>query len=113
MACQSTKLAFFADLHCHNFGEFAKTLVIKDKPINSRLYDLLRTLRRSFRAARKRGCTHLIILGDVFHIRGQIPTDVLQYVYDLFLWAKTHLKMEIIMSDKLLVALHPSPSRRA
>lgn len=97
MACQPTRIAFFADLHLHNWGEFAKTIVVNDKPINSRLHDQIQTLRKSFRAAAHKGCSHVVVLGDVFHLRGQIPTDVMQYVYDLFSWGKDELGLNFII----------------
>jgi len=92
-----SKIAFLADLHCHNFSEFGKTIIYNDKPINSRLYDLLNTITNAAKSASNKGCTHLVILGDVFHLRGQIPTDVMQYVYDMFDWIHTRLDLEIII----------------
>lgn len=80
------KIAVTADLHFHNFSEFGSTVVEPHNglPVNSRLLDQLTNFMNLAKSAKLQGCTHLMINGDVFHIRGSVPTDVYQLVYMLF-----------------------------
>jgi DNA repair exonuclease SbcCD nuclease subunit len=79
-------LGIVADLHLHNFKEFGTITSTPwtKLPINSRLADQLSTLYETAKAMKAAGVTHMLVNGDVFHIRGIIPVEVYQHVYDLF-----------------------------
>lgn len=77
------KIGVVADLHFHDFNEFGYTTLAPGigLPINSRLLDQLVTFINICKDAKQRGVTHLIVNGDVFHIRGTVPVGVYQFVY--------------------------------
>ena len=92
-----SNIAFCADLHAHNHGDFAKTIVVEGRKINSRLHDILDTLWTTAQRASRKGCNRFVVLGDIFHIRGEIPTDVMQYTYDVFSRINSELHMSVIL----------------
>lgn len=89
------KILILADLHFHTFQEFSTTVTHKPTglPINSRLNDMLETVRDAFTRARKLGCTSFIIAGDVYHKRQSVPTEVRQFARELFEYAVKTLGM--------------------
>lgn len=67
------KLLFCADIHLHNFTQFATRL---PSGRNSRLQDQLNIFKQLKDVVESRGVTHLFVLGDVFHSRTKIDVDV-------------------------------------
>lgn len=82
------RIMILADLHFHNFPEFAKVTVHEPTglPINSRLNDVLMTLVDCVKRAHTMGCRHMIVAGDVYDRRASVPTDVQQFAYWFFVW---------------------------
>lgn len=91
-----SKILILADLHLHSFPEFAKVTVHEPTglPINSRLNDMLVTLRYVVQRAHDMGARYLIVGGDVYDKRTGIPTDVQQFVYEFFRWVVKTLGWE-------------------
>ncbi len=82
------KFAIIADLHLHNHKEFGRPVQLelfgKLYTLNSRLVDQILTLHDLFGRLLQKGIKRTFIAGDIFHVRGTIPTDVLQIAINLF-----------------------------
>lgn len=86
--------SIIADLHCHAWDSFHVT----DKDgLNSRLVIILDEIKRAGLATLEAGGKHLIVAGDLFHVRGSIAPSVLNPTTDLFeRLVKTGLEVIII-----------------
>lgn len=94
------KIAFTADWHIHPFKEFSRTIPVvfnrktrqfieipKEEMeieqttdfayINTRLLDQYKTLKRMADICKKNGIKVLVVAGDVYHKRGNLPTETL------------------------------------
>lgn len=72
------KLAMMADIHCHPFPEFSTLL---PNGMNSRLADILSCFDSMREHCLENGITDVLLLGDIFHVRGRIETTVYNAVY--------------------------------
>ena len=83
-------ILFLADLHLHPWPEFSRMIVdpFSGRMINSRLLDQICVLRDAVVVAKHKGATTLVILGDVFHVKGVVDAACYQPVYDFFHWVK-------------------------
>jgi len=68
-----------ADLHCHAWSQFSK---VGPDGVNSRLTIILDELERAAAEVRRLGGFHLIIAGDLFHVRGSIDPEVFNPVHE-------------------------------
>lgn len=68
-----------ADLHLHGWSSFSETL---PSGVNSRLQGLLSELRRCAEETKKQGGLHVVLAGDVFHVRGSVAPSVLNPTKD-------------------------------
>lgn len=72
--------ALCSDLHCHNWTLFS-TLVQEDGDmVNSRLKTIMDEFDRACAEAKRNECERIYIAGDLFHVRGNLKTSVLNYV---------------------------------
>ena len=75
----------FSDFHAHNFKNYAKqetTDLQANATFNSRLLDSLNALYEVVQYAHKNGIKNIIFGGDLFHVRGGVPTDAFNLVFD-------------------------------
>lgn len=70
-----------ADVHLHEWSQFATTL---SDGVNSRLDGLLKELNRCAVETRNAGGDHMIVAGDLFHVRGSVSPQVLNPALDTF-----------------------------
>lgn len=68
-----------ADLHLHNWNQFA---TVNADGINTRLQILLDEIKRAGAELQKAGGDTMIFAGDVFHVRGSIAPSVFNPVQD-------------------------------
>lgn len=100
------KFAVIADLHLHNHREFGRTVEFNNPwdgkvyPANSRLVDQLNTLNDLFHRLFEKGIKLTYIAGDIFHVRGTVPSDVLQLSLSLFqFWSEKGMKFRAIAGN--------------
>lgn len=95
-----SKIAITADPHFHTFPEFSRVVrcPVTDFVINSRLSDQIVTFWNMAKRANKLECGYLVVIGDLFHVRGVVPAEVTQAVYRLFERIRKELKMVIYIS---------------
>lgn len=75
-----SKYIVFSDLHLHNWGDFAIT---DNNTGNSRLSNQISALEDILSIARSEKRT-VLFLGDLFHQRGKLSTNVLNCAMDVF-----------------------------
>lgn len=75
-----SKYIVFSDLHLHNWGDFATT---DNDTGNSRLTNQISALEDILSVARSEGRT-VLFLGDLFHQRGRVATNVFNSAMDVF-----------------------------
>ena len=75
------KCLFSADIHFHNWSDFA---TINSDGINSRLADILRVFDQMVAEAKKQDCSHMYLIGDIFHSRTTLDTDLVAVVSKKF-----------------------------
>lgn len=68
-----------ADLHLHRWSAFATTT---PEGLNSRLNSLLLEIERCAREVMDAGGKHVVMAGDVFHVRGSVAPSVLNPTID-------------------------------
>lgn len=73
--------AIIADVHAHAWDSFHVT---NEDGVNSRLRIILDEIERAGRAVLESGGKHLIVAGDLFHVRGSISPSVLNPTSDVF-----------------------------
>ena len=71
--------ALMADLHMHPWSAFATA---NPDGVNSRLRGLLTEIERAAKELSDAGGTHLLMAGDVFHVRGSVNPIVLNSLID-------------------------------
>lgn len=76
----SLKFLAFADLHNHNYSQFATVL---PGGINSRLADCLSILEQIKSYGEKEKILKVLFLGDLFNSRSKVAIDVYCMVYDM------------------------------
>ena len=80
------KYLLMSDIHFHGWTTFASN---DEHGINSRLKIIANEVIRALDVHEKSGGDKvLVIAGDVFHTRGSVATDTLNYVMDLFGYIK-------------------------
>lgn len=93
------KYGILSDIHAHEHTEFAK-LVFDPRlgvHLNSRLLDICDTLWNCFVKGHSLGVETWLILGDVFHTRGQVPTVVRNAVWNLLQTAQIEFNCRFII----------------
>lgn len=100
------KFAVIADLHLHNHREFGRTVEFSNPwdgkiyPANSRLVDQLMTLNDLFHRLWEKHIKLTYLAGDIFHVRGTVPSDVLQLSLSLFqFWAEKGMRFRAIAGN--------------
>lgn len=88
-----SKIAILSDPHFHNYKQHSSLI----GGVNSRLLDISKAVEEAFRMASDLGCKHMLIPGDIFHVRGTIKTGVLSHVLKLFNGPIAWYGMEILM----------------
>lgn len=73
------KFLFTADVHAHNFSQFATR---NEKGINTRLSDVLNVLSQFADVCRSQQVDAAFILGDLFHSRTKLDIDVLAMIHE-------------------------------
>lgn len=69
-------------------------------PANSRLVDQLMTLNDLFHRLWEKGIKLVYIAGDIFHVRGTVPSDVLQLSLSMFqFWAEKGMRFRAIAGN--------------
>ena len=89
----NSKIAILSDPHFHNYKQHSHLV----GGVNSRLLDVVGAVEEAFRMASDLGCKHMMIPGDLFHVRGMIKTGVLSYVLDLFDMQTNWYDMKVLM----------------
>lgn len=89
----NSKIAVLSDPHFHNYKQHSHLV----SGVNSRLLDVVGAVEEAFRVASDLGCKHMMIPGDLFHVRGMIKTGVLSYVLDLFDTQTSRYDMNVLM----------------
>lgn len=74
------KLAIISDIHFNNYKQHSRLV----GGVNSRLLDTCNAVKEAFEKSADMGIKHMLIPGDIFHVRGTLKTGVLQYVMELF-----------------------------
>lgn len=74
------KLIATADVHCHTHVPFSTA---GPEGINSRLYCCLEALQAVYEYAVANEILHVIIAGDLFHLKDRIPVEVYVRVWEL------------------------------
>ncbi len=72
------KILFFSDLHLANHGQFSTRLA---NGLNSRLVDGLNVVDQAAKICKERDVAVCVFLGDMYHHRARIETDVLVLGY--------------------------------
>jgi DNA repair exonuclease SbcCD nuclease subunit len=75
------KIALIADIHVHNFTEFATIL---PDGTNSRMRDILSVFDHLKKHCLENDIKDVLILGDIFHVRSRIDVGVYDAVYHKF-----------------------------
>lgn len=75
-----TPYGLMADLHLHNWNQFADTM---PDGMNSRLHGLLSEIRRCASEVKAAGGNTIYVAGDVFHVRGSVAPSVLNPACDM------------------------------
>jgi len=75
-----SKVLLFADLHAHNWDAFSKTIETKYGRLNSRLYDIVNVIEQMGKVAKKEEVSRVVFLGDLFHKRGYVHTEVFNVI---------------------------------
>src|SRR5690606_5731344 len=70
-----------SDLHCHKWTAFS---VPSTDGVNSRLRIILDNLLRAARELAARSIGHMVITGDIFHVRGSLDPEVLNPTQEVF-----------------------------
>ena len=93
------KYGFLADIHAHEFPEFARLVRNPDSGvyINSRLMDTLDTLWYCLTKGAELGVRKWVFLGDTFHTRGQVPTITRNSMWSLLCKAHREYGCEFII----------------
>lgn len=89
----NSKIAILSDIHFHNYKQHSRLI----GGVNSRLLDISKAVEEAFRMASDFGCKHMLIPGDIFHVRGTIKTGVLSHILKLFNGPIAWYGMEILM----------------
>lgn len=89
----NSKIAILSDPHFHNYKQHSSLI----GGVNSRLLDISKAVEEAFHKAADLGCKHMMIPGDVFHVRGTIKTGVLNHVMNLFDIQTGWHGMEVLM----------------
>ena len=63
-----------ADVHSHNFAQYSR---IDENGVNSRLTRTCEALTWAMKETIKAGAKNFIVAGDLFHVRREVPTVVL------------------------------------
>ncbi len=71
------KSLYFADLHGHNYREFAS---LDENGVNSRLVDQLKVLEEIANSAREHKVDDIRFLGDLLHLKNNMDTLVLKSI---------------------------------
>lgn len=74
-------ILIISDTHYHNWQYCSQT---GPTGVNSRLADIIRATLEAVKHLRSKGGTKIIHCGDVFHVRGNIPPNVLNPVMDMY-----------------------------
>lgn len=90
----SLPYCLMADLHLHRWSSFAQDL---PSGLNSRLSGLLSEITRASVEVVKAGGKHVVLAGDVFHVRGSVAPSVLNPTKDLLKSLHGGLGVEFII----------------
>lgn len=96
------KILFFADLHAHNYGQFATRL---ESGLNSRFVDCLGVVKQITEVCVRERVDLCFFLGDLFHSRTRVDVDVHAYVY------KHMRELSKVVRLVMLVGNHDQHSR--
>jgi DNA repair exonuclease SbcCD nuclease subunit len=80
MKGNNMKYGLMADLHLHRWSSFSGTT---PEGLNSRLHGLLSEIERCAAEVHEAGGQHVVLAGDVFHVRGSITPSVLNPTKDM------------------------------
>jgi len=69
-----------ADIHAHKWSLFSKSVDDEGDVVNSRLKSIMSEFDRLCEETRLAGGNRVYIAGDLFHVRGNLNTSVLNYV---------------------------------
>jgi len=90
------KLIFTADIHYHNFTDFARR---EKGGLSSRLSATDKTMRRLVSRGRDLGAEALVVCGDIYHSRTKLDSDVVYVVSDFFEWAAKQMRVYIVVGN--------------
>lgn len=80
--------------HYHKWDSFSTT---DADGLNSRLAIQLEATKEAAIAMKKAGCSHMLVAGDTFHVRGTVSPTVLNYVSDAYEWIVKDLGLSVAM----------------
>ncbi|HHL0071084.1 TPA: metallophosphoesterase, partial [Klebsiella pneumoniae] len=83
-----------SDPHYHKWDSFSTT---DADGLNSRLAIQLEATKEAAIAMKKAGCSHMLVAGDTFHVRGTVSPTVLNYVSDAYEWIVKDLGLSVAM----------------
>lgn len=83
-----------SDPHYHKWDSFSTT---DADGLNSRLAIQLEATKEAAIAMKKAGCSHMLVAGDTFHVRGTVSPTVLNYVSDVYEWIVKDLGLSVAM----------------
>jgi len=70
----------FSDAHVHNFSEFGEWLECGK---TSRANEIIDAIESVYLYARKKEIKYVLFCGDMFHIRGKIPVELFNDIFDM------------------------------
>jgi len=102
------KFAVFTDLHIHPFARFSH---LSKGGSNIWVENAMNVLRQIYSICNQRGVSHIISLGDLFHVGPRLYTGVFNRVYNFFQKKQREgFKTDLIVGNHDLVSRHGTDS---